>query len=71
MIFRTSRVETEAEMHCSGKEKYTTGGKIKTFVFQIQDQTLEFNHLIKINHLNITSFITDSVWKLDIKEQGQ
>lgn len=35
MIFHTANIETEADMHCFGKEKYTTGDKIKTFIFQI------------------------------------
>lgn len=34
-------------------------------IFEIQGQTLEFNHyFIKINHSKIAYFITDSVWKL-------
>lgn len=54
MIFHTAGVETEADTRCSGKEKYTTGGKMKTFIFQIQGWSLEFHHPIKINHLKIT-----------------
>ena len=71
MIFHTANIETEADMHCCGKEKYTTGDKIQTFIFQIQGWRLEFHHLIKISHLKVTQFITDSVLKLDIKEQRQ
>lgn len=55
MIFFALLDLKPAEMHGSGKGKiYTNWGKIKTFIFQIQGQMLEFNHLIKINHLKIT-----------------
>ena len=60
IFFHTPRVKTEAEMHCSGKGKYTNEGKVKTFILLIQGQTLECNHLIKINHLKITEFTMQS-----------
>lgn len=68
MIFHTANIETEADMHCFGKEKYTTEDKIKTFIFQIQGWSLEFHS----SHKN-KPFENDSIhhwFSLEIRYQG-